>query len=156
MTTIEEHRTHFRKGNITYEVEVTSQLADDGATHQVAVRLGGADPDGRPVADGRLDVDRAELETVAGVLADELMAAAGLPVRSRRSWREPPANQGRPWSEELDAELEKRWLAGESLVAIADDFQRTRNAILRRLPLVGCDPYRPGEYLRPPPSQRSA
>lgn len=155
MATIEEHRTQFRKGSNSYSVEVITQAEDDGSQRRVAVQLGASDPDGRAIADGRLEVDFDELAGVAEVLSGELLAAAGLPVRSRRrSARPDPANLGKPWTEELDAELEKRWLAGETAKQIADHFGRTQSAVQRRLPLVGCDPYQPGAYLPPPPSQR--
>lgn len=152
MTTLEEPRTHFRKGNNTYSVEIDARPNDVGGL-RVTVDLCGADPGGRLIAAGKLDADLAELETVAAVLADELLAAAGLPGRGRRR-RDLPANAGKPWIAELDAELEERWIAGEGLKDIAAHFQRTTSAIERRLPMIGCDPYTPGAYLPPPPSQR--
>lgn len=157
MTTITEHRTHFRKGSNSYSLEVTSQAGDDpaeGQDRRLTVRVSGTDPDGRVVADGSLEVDFAELGTIADMLSDELLAAAGQPARSRWRFREPPANQGRPWTPELDAELEKRWIAGATVREVAEHFERTDSAIRRRLPLIGCDPYVAGAYLPPPPSQR--
>lgn len=154
MTTIEEHRTQFRRDDNAYSVEVISQEDYGGAGHRVTVRLDVADPDGRPVAKGEVEVDSAALVGVAEVLADELLSAAGQPRRHRHRKREQPSNTGRPWTAGLDADLEKRWIAGEGLREIADAFGRTQSAILRRLPLIGCDPYTPGAYLPPPPSQR--
>lgn len=154
MTTIEEHRTHFRKGPNSYTLEVTSTEDDESGGRRLSVRLGVVDADGRAIAQGQLEVDDDELTAVADVLTDELLAAAGQPKRSRWRYREPPANTGRPWTGELDAELEKRWIAGEDVQGIADHFGRTQSAIRRRLPLIGCDPYTPGAYLPPPPSQR--
>lgn len=154
MSTIQEHRTHFRKNDNAYTLEVIEQDDYGGVGHRVAVRLDVADPDGRAVATGQFDVDAAELTAVAEVLSDQLMSAAGRPRRARRGPREQPANTGRPWTAELDADLEKRWIAGDDLRAIAADFGRTQSAIMRRLPLIGCDPYTPGAYLPPPPSQR--
>lgn len=155
MTMIEEHRTHFRRDDNAYTLEVISQDDYGGAGPRVTVRLDVADPDGRALAKGEVEVESAALVGVAEVLADELLAAAGQPRRYRnRSRRAQPGNTGRPWTAELDADLEKRWIAGEGLREIADAFGRTQSAILRRLPLIGCDPYTPGAYLPPPPSQR--
>ncbi|MGH3434006.1 MAG: helix-turn-helix domain containing protein [Thermocrispum sp.] len=154
MTTIEERRTQFRRDDHAFALEVISQEDYGGAGHRVTVRLDVADADGRAVAKGEVEVEAAVLVAVAEVLADELLAAAGQPRRHRYRRREQPSNTGRPWTAELDADLEKRWIAGEGLREIAEAFGRTQSAILRRLPLIGCDPYTPGAYLPPPPSQR--
>lgn len=154
MTTVEEHRTHFRKGDTQYTVEVRTEADDGGFDRKLSVRVDGADPDGQALVAGALEVDFAELDTVAELLSDELRTAAGLRPRGRRRPRAEPARKGQPWTPELDAELEKRWIAGEGLREIAAQFERTQSAIQRRLPLIGCDPYTPGAYLPPPPSQR--
>ncbi|MFO7191390.1 hypothetical protein [Thermocrispum agreste] len=154
MTIIEEHRTQFRRDGHAYRLEVVAQQESEAAERQVTVRLDVADPEGRPVAAGQVEVAAGALSAVAEVLSDELLAAAGQPRRHRHRRREQPSNTGRPWTAELDAELEKRWIAGEDLRDIAEAFGRTQSAILRRLPLIGCDPYTPGAYLPPPPSQR--
>ncbi len=154
MTTIEEHRTQFRRDDHDYRLEVIAQEDAAAAERQVTVRLNVSGPDGRAVATGQVEAASSVLAAVAEALADELLAAAGQPRRYRHRRREQPSNTGRPWTAALDAELEKRWIAGEDLRDIAESFGRTQSAILRRLPLIGCDPYTPGAYLPPPPSQR--
>lgn len=151
---IDEHRTHFRLNENDYTIEVTTRHDEYIGGERVTVQVAGADAAGRVVADASIEVAASELERVIGLLGDELRTAAGLPTRGRRRLAQPPPNQGRPWSEEDDVELERRWLAGEDLETVAAHFGRTTGAIARRLPIVGCDPATVGAYLPPPPSQR--
>lgn len=93
--------------------------------------------------------------TVADLVADGLLSATtGAGRSSRRRSAARAAQQGRPWNDEMDAELESRWLAGESVTEIAAYFERTPGGIRSRLPRVGCDPENPGCYLPVPPSRR--
>jgi hypothetical protein len=152
--TIDEHRTHFRMGNNTYTVEI-SALGGDGvaaAGERVVVSLGAAGPDGEILADGQLEVDRGSLAAVGALLSDALRSAGrrGVGIGPR----ERPATPGQPWTDELDAELERRWIAGEGVEEIATRLERTSGGIRRRLPRVGCDPEKPGAYLPTPPSRR--
>lgn len=52
--------------------------------------------------------------------------------RADRSTPEAPSN-GRPWTEELDAELCRGWYAGEGLAALATRLGRTEGSIASRL-----------------------
>lgn len=151
---IDEHRTHFRLDQNNYTVEVTRRHDDYIDGDRVTVQVSGSDPEGRVVTDASIEVAARELERVIGLLGDELRSAAGLPTRGRRRLASPPPNQGRPWTADDDRELERRWIAGQDMEAIAAHFGRTVGAIERRLPMAGCDPYSPGAYLPPPPSQR--
>jgi hypothetical protein len=115
MNIIEEHRTEFRVGIHTYCVEVTALPSSDESTSvpRVAVLVGAAGPQGEPVGEGRIEVDAGVAVTLASVLADSLRSSAGITGPGRRRPGDRPAQQGRPWSDELDAELETRWQAGE-------------------------------------------
>ncbi|MEV6912687.1 helix-turn-helix domain containing protein [Amycolatopsis sp. NPDC051071] len=161
MNIVEEHRTEVRVQDTVYRIEVAAREGGGAAGEDrwVTVMVGGAGPQQEPVAEGRLDIDAEAVPALATVLSDTLMAFAGRSGgggnRRRRSADRPP-RQGLPWSEELDAELESRWLAGESVEEIARRFERTPGGIRARLPRVGCDPERRGAYLPVPPSQREA
>ncbi|MBB4683001.1 helix-turn-helix domain containing protein [Amycolatopsis jiangsuensis] len=151
MTIIQEHRTEVRSGDIQYQVAVITRT-EGGEPDRVTVTIGGERPDGEPVAEGRLDLDVASVATVAELLGTSLRTFAG--AGGRRRSRSRPARQGQPWSDEMDAELEARWLDGESVADLARHFARTPGGIRARLPRVGCDPEHPGNHLPTPPSLR--
>ncbi|WP_103350084.1 helix-turn-helix domain containing protein [Amycolatopsis sp. CA-128772] len=157
MSIIEQRRTEFRAQENTYQIVVSTRTDVDRAepTPRVMITLEAGGPGGEQVAEGSLDLDVAVAATVADLVAEELLSATGegRPQRRRSAGR--PAQQGRPWSEEMDAELENRWLAGESVAQIAAYFERTPGGIRARLPRVGCDPEKPGCYLPVPPSRRT-
>ncbi|PFG50823.1 hypothetical protein ATK36_6077 [Amycolatopsis sulphurea] len=150
MTIIHEHRTEIRAGDIQYQVAVITRT-EGGEPDRVTVTIGAERPDGEPVAEGRLDLDVASVPTVAELLGTSLRSFTG---GARRRSGNRPARQGQPWTDEMEAELEARWLAGESVVDIARHFDRTPGGIRARLPRVGCDPERPGNHLPTPPSLR--
>jgi hypothetical protein len=156
MSITEERRTEIRAQEIIYQIAVATRMDEDRAepTARVMITLEAGGPDGEPVAEGSLDLDLAVAGTVADLVADGLLSTtgAGRPPRRRSAAR--PAQQGRPWNEEMDAELESRWVAGESVAEIAAYFERTPGGIRSRLPRVGCDPENPGCYLPVPPSRR--
>jgi len=156
MSIIEERRTEVRAQEITYQIAVATRTDDDRAepTPRVMITLEAGGPGGEPVAEGSLDLDVAVAGTVADLVADGLLSVTGggRPPRRRSAGR--PAQQGRPWNEEMDAALETRWIAGESVAEIAAYFERTPGGIRARLPRVGCDPENPGCYL-PVPSRRT-
>ncbi|KZB84289.1 hypothetical protein [Amycolatopsis regifaucium] len=158
MTIVEEHRTEIRVQDTVYRIEVAAREGSGAAGEDrwVTVTVGGAGPQEEPVAEGRIDIDAEAVPALATVLSDTLMAFAGRSNgrNGRRRSADRPAHQGLPWSDELDAELESRWLAGESVEEIARRFERTPGGIRARLPRVGCDPERRGAYLPIPPSQR--
>ncbi|HEY2057942.1 helix-turn-helix domain containing protein [Amycolatopsis sp. NBC_01480] len=154
MTIIEEHRTEVRAGNVQYQITV---VARTGAAEQqrVVVTVGGEGPDGELVAEGRLELDSAAVPAVAELLGGSLLAfSGGGGGGGRRRTGQRPAQQGSPWTEEMDAELERRWLAGDPVADLARDFERTPGGIRARLPRVGCDPEKPGNHLPMPPSLR--
>ncbi|MEV6648518.1 helix-turn-helix domain containing protein [Amycolatopsis sp. NPDC051371] len=157
MSIIEERRTEIRAQEITYQIAVATRTDDDRAepTPRVMITLEAGGPGGEPVAEGSLDLDVAVAATVADLVADGLLAATGAGRGPRRRSAGRPAQQGRPWNEEMDAELENRWIAGESVAEIATYFERTPGGIRARLPRVGCDPENPGCYLPVPPSRRT-
>src|SRR5438067_9016200 len=157
MSIIEERRTEIRAHDVTYQIAVATRTDGDRAepNTRVMVTLEAGGPGGEPIAEGSLDLDIAVAGTVAELMADTLLSAAGGRLPKRRSGAR-PSQQGRPWTEEMDAELESRWLAGESVEQIATWFERTPGGIRARLPRVGCDPERPGGYLPVPPSRRTS
>ncbi|GAA5170211.1 MULTISPECIES: helix-turn-helix domain containing protein [Amycolatopsis] len=155
MNIIEEHRSKVRAGEDTYSIEITTVPGDDGPARLV-VSVGGAGPQGDQVADGHLEVAAAAAETLGTVLAEALRHTVGITGAGGRRARARPASQGLPWTPEQDAELESRWITGSSVADIAADFGRSPGAVRARLPRVGCDPERPGEYLPEPPSRRLA
>jgi hypothetical protein len=157
MSIIEERRTEIRAQEITYQIVVATRTDDDRAepTPRVMITLEAGGPGGEPVAEGSLDLDVAVAATVADLVADGLLSAAGAGRAPRRRSAGRPAQQGRPWNEEMDAELERRWIAGESVAEIAAYFERTPGGIRARLPRVGCDPEQPACYLPVPPSRRT-
>ena len=157
MSIIEERRTEVRAQEITYRIAVATRTDDDRAepNTRVMITLEAGGPGGEPVAEGSLDLDVAVAATVADLMADGLLSVTGGGRAPRRRSAGRPAQQGRPWSEELDAELESRWIAGESVAQIAEYFERTPGGIRARLPRVGCDPENPGCYLPVPPSRRT-
>ncbi|GAB3151319.1 helix-turn-helix domain containing protein [Amycolatopsis sp. NPDC004378] len=156
MSIIEERRTEVRAQEITYQIAVATRTDDDRAepNTRVMITLEAGGPTGEPVAEGSLDLDVAVASTVADLVADGLLSATGGGRAPRRRSAGRPAQQGRPWNEEMDAELESRWIAGESVADIAAYFERTPGGIRARLPRVGCDPENPGCYLPVPPSRR--
>ncbi|WP_410659927.1 helix-turn-helix domain containing protein [Amycolatopsis sp. lyj-112] len=157
MTIVEEHRTEIRVQDTVYRIEVAAREGGGAAGEDrwVTVMVGGAGPQEEPIAEGRLDMDAEAIPALATVLSDTLLAFAGQGGRNRRRRSaDRPAQQGLPWSEELDAELESRWLAGESVEEVARAFERTPGGIRARLPRVGCDPEHRGAYLPVPPSRR--
>ncbi|MBN6038660.1 helix-turn-helix domain containing protein [Amycolatopsis sp. 195334CR] len=149
MTVSEQHRTEIRTETATYTVEATSL-----PEARVAVDVSAAGPQGEPVADGHLELDAAAAATLANVLAKALRSAGALGRTGARRPGPRPAHQGQPWSPTLDEDLERRWLAGEPVEAIAEAFGRSPGSIRARLPRVGCDPEAPGAYLPDPPSRR--
>jgi hypothetical protein len=157
MSIIEERRTEIRAQEITYQIAVATRTDDDRAepNTRVMITLEGGGPGGEPVAEGSLDLDVAVAATVADLVADGLLSATGAGRGPRRRSAGRPAQQGRPWNEEMDAELENRWIAGENVAEIAAYFERTPGGIRARLPRVGCDPENPGCYLPVPPSRRT-
>jgi hypothetical protein len=157
MTMIEEHRTEVRVRDTVYRIEVVAHAGDGVADEgrRVSVTIGGTGPQDQPVVEGTLEIDETSVPTLAPVLSDALLAFAGRGRNQRRRPGERPAQQGMPWSDELDAELESRWRAGESVEEIALRFERTPGGIRARLPRVGCDPEKPGAYLPVPPSKRT-
>ncbi|NIH81085.1 helix-turn-helix domain containing protein [Amycolatopsis viridis] len=157
MNIIEEHRSTLRAGNTTISIEVVA-LPDghrDRHDGRLLIRIGAAGADGEPVADGQIEVTAGAAGTVGTVLSETLRHHAALVDPGGRRVRDRPAGQGRPWSAELDAELERRWIAGESVADIARELERSPGGIRARLPRVGCDPERRGEYLPDPPSMRA-
>jgi hypothetical protein len=157
MSIIEERRTEIRAHEITYRIAVATRTEHDRGepNTKVMLTLEAGGPGGEAVAEGSLDLDVAVAATVADLLADGLLSAAGTGRPPRRRSPGRPAQQGRPWNEEMDAELESRWIAGESVAEIAASFERTPGGIRARLPRVGCDPENPGCYLPVPPSRRT-
>jgi hypothetical protein len=157
MSIIEERRTEIRAQEITYHIAVATRTDDDRAepTPRVMITLEAGGPGGEPVAEGSLDLDVAVAATVADLVADGLLSAAGAGRGPKRRSAGRPAQQGRPWNEEMDAELENRWIEGETVAQIAAYFERTPGGIRARLPRVGCDPENPGCYLPVPPSRRT-
>jgi hypothetical protein len=157
MSIIEERRTEVRAADNTYQIVVATRTDVDRAepTPRVMITLEAGGPGGEPVAEGSLDLDVAVANTVAELVTDGLLSASGAGRGPRRRSAGRPAQQGRPWNEEMDAELESRWIAGESVAQIAAYFERTPGGIRARLPRVGCDPEHPGCYLPVPPSRRT-
>jgi len=123
MSIIEERRTEIRAHDVTYQIAVATRTDGDRAepNTRVMVTLEAGGPGGEPIAEGSLDLDIAVAGTVAELMADTLLSAAGGRLPKRRSGAR-PSQQGRPWTEEMDAELESRWLAGESVEQIAAWF----------------------------------
>jgi hypothetical protein len=155
MNIIEEHRTEFRVGIHTYCVEITALPSGDESTSvpRVAVLVGAAGPQGEPVGEGRIEVDAGVAVTLASVLADSLRSSAGITGPGRRRPGDRPAQQGRPWSDELDAVGDP--VAGRGTVEdIAARFERKPGGTRVRLPRVGRDPEKQGAYLPLPPSRR--
>jgi hypothetical protein len=157
MSIIEERRTELRANEVTYRIAIATRTDADRVepTPRVMITLDAGGPGGEQVAEGSLDVDVEVAATVADLVADGLLSATGAGRGPRRRSPSRPAQQGRPWSEEQDAELESRWVAGESVAQLAAYFERTPGGIRARLPRVGCDPENPGCYLPVPPSRRT-
>lgn len=157
MSITEERRTEIRAHDVTYQIAVATRREHDRAepNTRVMLTLEAGGPDGEQIAEGSLDLDVAVVDTVAELVADSLLSAIASGRGPRRRSAGRPAQQGRPWSEEMDAELESRWLAGESVAEIAAYFERSPGGIRARLPRVGCDPENPGCYLPIPPSRRT-
>jgi hypothetical protein len=157
MSIIEERRTEIRAQENTYQIVVTTRTEDHRAepNTRVMITLEAGGPGGEPVAEGSLDLDAEVAATVADLVADGLLSATGAGRAPRRRSAGRAAQQGRPWSEEMDAQLESRWIAGEKVADIAAYFERTPGGIRARLPRVGCDPENPGCYLPVPPSRRT-
>ncbi|HEY3463698.1 MAG TPA: helix-turn-helix domain containing protein [Amycolatopsis sp.] len=157
MSIIEERRTEVRAQDITYRIAVATRTDVDRAepTPRVMITLEAGGPEGQPVAEGSLDLDVAVAAQVADLVADGLLSATATGRAPRRRSAGRPAQQGRPWNAEMDAELESRWIEGQSVAEIAAYFERTPGGIRARLPRVGCDPENPGCYLPVPPSRRT-
>ena len=153
MNIIEEHRSKVRSGDNTFSIEVTTLPGGD-QLDRLIISVGGEGPQGELVADGQIEVASAVAGSLGSVLAATLRHQAAVALPSARRSRDKPPQQGKPWSLDLDAELERRWIAGDSVEEIAVHFERTPGGIRARLPRVGCDPERPGQYLPEPPSQR--
>lgn len=157
VTAIQEHRTQLRIGTTTFSVEMSSLPDDAGGTPpRVVVSLAAAGPEGEVIADGQLEVDLEIAATLGTVVQQTLHAVAGMDPRSARGPGVRRANQGVPWTPDMDAELERRWIEGEDVETIAEAFARSPGSIRARLPRVGCDPVRPGAYLPEPPSRRAS
>ncbi|WP_236796857.1 helix-turn-helix domain containing protein [Amycolatopsis sp. GM8] len=154
MTIVEEHRTKIRAGENTYSIEVTALPGGD-QPDRLVVSVNGEGPQGAAVAEGHLEVASTAATALGSVLAETLRHHVAISMPGGRSTRARPAHQGRPWTTEQDAELESRWIRGDSIDEIAVHFERSPGGIRARLPRVGCDPERPGEYLPEPPSQRA-
>lgn len=154
MNIIEEHRSKIRAGENTYSIEVTALPGGD-QPDRLIVSIGGSGPQGELVADGQIEVASVAAAALGSVLSETLKHHVAIGEPGGRRTRARPASQGRPWSPEHDAELERRWIEGDSVEEIAIHFERTPGGIRARLPRVGCDPERPGEYLPEPPSQRA-
>lgn len=152
-----ERRTEVRAEENTYQIVVSTRTDEDRAepNTRVMITLEAGGPGGDSVAEGSLDLDAEVASTVADLVRDGLLSAPGVSRTPRRRSGGRPAQQGRPWNEEMDAELENRWIAGESVAEIATFFERTPGGIRARLPRVGCDPENPGCYLPVPPSRRT-
>jgi hypothetical protein len=153
MNIIEEHRTKVRSGDNTFSIEVTALPGGD-RPDRLIVTIGGLGPQGESVVDGHIEVASTTAGAVGSVLLETLKHHAAVSEPGGRRSRDRPARQGRPWTPELDAELERRWIAGDPVEEIAVHFERSPGGIRARLPRVGCDPERLGEYLPEPPSQR--
>ncbi|HJQ46287.1 MAG TPA: helix-turn-helix domain containing protein [Amycolatopsis sp.] len=153
MNIIEEHRSKVRSGDTMFSIEVTTLPGGD-QLDRLIVTVGGEGPQGELVADGHLEVASASAGPLASVLAATLKQQGAMAAPAARRSRDRPPQQGKPWSLQLDAELERRWIEGASVEEIAVHFERSPGAIRARLPRVGCDPERPGGYLPEPPSQR--
>lgn len=104
------------------------------------------------------------LDQVLGGLAvahgiDVDRSLGGAPAARRRGDRRPgtPPNAGQPWTDELRADLERRWLAADVnaaaeplIAAIAQEMGRTRDSIRSQLQRQKLDPERPGStYVGP-------
>ncbi|MFG1645051.1 helix-turn-helix domain containing protein [Amycolatopsis sp. NPDC049252] len=157
MSIIEERRTEIRAQETIYQIAVSTRTDDDRAepNTRVMITLEAGGPGGEPVAEGSLDLDLDVAATVADLITDGLLSVTGGGRSPRRRSAGRAAQQGRPWNDEMDAELESRWVAGESVAEIAAYFERTPGGIRARLPRVGCDPENPGCYLPVPPSKRT-
>lgn len=153
MTIIEEHRSTIRAGEHIFSIEVTALPGGD-RSETLVVGIGARGAADEFAASGQIEVTPGAAATLGTVLAETLRHHAVMSGQAGRKARDSPAGRGRPWSPELDAELERRWIAGESVEEIAARLERTPGGIRARLPRVGCDPERPGEYLPEPPSRR--
>ncbi|MEV5300634.1 helix-turn-helix domain containing protein [Amycolatopsis methanolica] len=153
MNIIEEHRSTLRAGDTTFSIEVTAVPGGgrDALADRLVIRVGAAGSEGEPVADSQIEVAAGAAATLGSVLSETLRHHAALPDPGGRRGRDRPAGQGKPWT----PELERRWIAGESVADIARELARSPGGIRARLPRVGCDPERRGEYLPDPPSMRA-
>jgi hypothetical protein len=133
MNIIEEHRSKVRTGENTYSIEVTSLPGGD-QPDRLIVSIGGAGPQGQLVADGQLEVASAAAAALGSVLSETLRHHVAISEPGAQRTRARPAGQGRPWSPELDRELERRWIEGESVQEIAVHLERTPGGIRARLP----------------------
>ncbi|TNC19839.1 helix-turn-helix domain containing protein [Amycolatopsis alkalitolerans] len=154
MNIIEEHRSKVRAGENSYSIEVTALPGGD-EPDRLIVSVSGAGPQGESVADGQPEVASTAAAALGSVLSETLRHHVAITEPGARRTRARPASQGRPWNPDLDGELERRWVEGQSVEEIAVHFERSPGGIRARLPRVGCDPERPGEYLPAPPSQRT-
>lgn len=154
MNIIEEHRSKVRAGENIFSIEVTSVPGGDRCDRLV-ISVAAAGPDGEHLAEGHLEVSPGAAPALGGVLSETLRHHSAMSEPPGGRSRDRPAGRGRPWTADQDAELERRWIAGDGVADIAERFERTPGGIRARLPRVGCDPQRPGEYLPEPPSRRT-
>jgi hypothetical protein len=91
------------------------------------------------------------LAVAHGIDVDRSLGTA--PAARRRGDRRPgaPLNAGQPWTDELKADLKRRWLAADVnaaaeplIAAIAQDLGRTHDSIRSQLQRQKLDPERPG------------
>jgi hypothetical protein len=155
MTIIEEHRSKLRVGENTLSIEIVTVPGGERCDRLV-VSVAASGPDGERRAEGQLEVSPEVAGALGGVLSETLRHHGAMSEPGGGRSRDRPAGRGRPWTAEQDAELERRWISGEDVATIAARFERTPGGIRARLPRVGCDPQRPGEYLPEPPSRRES
>lgn len=86
-----------------------------------------------------------------GVAVDRTLGAAAATRRRGDRRAGAPRNAGQPWTDELKADLERRWrtadpaAAAEPLIrTIAEELGRTRESIRSQLQRQHLDPERPG------------
>lgn len=96
-----------------------------------------------------------------GIPVDRSLGAATTARRRRDRRSGTPTNAGQPWTDELKADLERRWLAADPaaaaeplIAAIAEDMGRTPGGIRSQLQRQKLDPECPGStYSGPMPDR---
>ncbi|GAA0595095.1 hypothetical protein GCM10010174_07770 [Kutzneria viridogrisea] len=127
-------------GDRIYAVEVRAD-----AEESVIVDIAGELTDGTVIAEGGLVLPVGDLMTAGRLLEQTLrglsvMQGNGKALAKSRS---APANAGRPWTEEQDAELARLWTEGAAAIPeLALQFARSRWSIRARLIHLGLDPER--------------